>query len=110
MPFDEQTEAEIIQHIRKDGAITPRNTTFKVRKDMYNALSAKGVPQHALNNIVGTLIIHVPDSGYGGEIYNAALEVAANNIAELWKLYSGEFNEQIALLICQKFSFSLPIC
>lgn len=105
--MDEQTEAAIADELRKTN-VELYTTLFKVRKDFYTGLLSKGMSKPAVNKIVGSMTISVPDKQYGEEIYLAALEASIENICKLYKLYSNEMSEEIFIEIASNFLFRIP--
>jgi len=108
MPSEEQAEAQIVNELKKRGLLNARNIDFKVRKDFYDTLKARGMSQAAVNAVVGSMTITVPEEAFGGPIYVTALDTSVSSLYNIWKAYCEDMSESIFISIAGHFNFVVP--
>jgi hypothetical protein len=90
-PLDEMLEAQIADNIRKLGGIDPKTTAdYKSRKDVFDGLIGRGMPREVVEDVVGGLIIAVPENKHGTEIYLACLDNAIDRLHKLYLAFTEE--------------------
>jgi hypothetical protein len=108
-PLDEQKEAEILAFLKQHSGFELRSPIFKARKDFFDALIDLGMPKDKAAVVIGRMEFLVGDKNYGGVIYEKLIEISANNIFNLWKLYSEEIDESVFLESCRQYKFCPPV-
>ncbi len=107
--LDEQTEAVLAAAIAKSGdADISQEIAYKTRLDLYNALLEAGVPKEVVLQIVGKLLIRLPEHAYGKEIYQATLESASKRFAKLYEACVRDMSAQVFIDIVDGLAFVVP--
>ncbi len=93
--MNEHEEAAVIDSLNKQRNRDPKDNLFKIRKDAFDYLIAKGMPHDSVGKFLGKLRVSIPEKVYGGDLYRVALEVCLDNAFLAWQAYAKDMHEQI---------------